>query len=175
MAELMLGKAGARTTGAVYLFKNYAVLSAYILQGGQLLLEYACPLFGVVPSMVPAIAGPVTFVLLAGGLLFVSSDKQIQQSSSVLSGCLLVSFFALLVLGVPNLDASLLLRADAAAVVPAIPILVLSIAYQNIVPTICYQLGCDIQKIRTAIVVGSSVPVSLAILWNLIIIGSVSP
>ena len=40
--------------------------------------------------------------------------------------CLLSSFLALLAFGLSGLDASLLLRADAPAVVPAIPILVLS-------------------------------------------------
>ena len=61
---------------------------------------------------------------------------------------------------------------DAAAVVPAIPIMVLSLVYQNVVPTICFQLGCDLPRIRTSIVVGSLLPTLMFIAWSAVVLGS---
>ena len=42
-------------------------------------------------------------------------------------------------------------------------------------PTICYQLGCDLPRIRTAVLAGSALPAALFLAWNAIILGSVPP
>ncbi|EOD18232.1 hypothetical protein EMIHUDRAFT_447986, partial [Emiliania huxleyi CCMP1516] len=57
--------------------------------------------------------------------------------------------------------------------VPAIPVMVLSLVYHNVVPTICYQLGCDLPRIRTAILAGSAIPTLMFIAWCAVILGSV--
>ena len=40
-------------------------------------------------------------------------------------------------------------------------------------PTITYQLGCDLAKVRTAVIAGSALPLLLFVLWNGIVLGSV--
>ena len=173
MAEATLGEAGARISGAAYVFIHYALLIAYMLQGGQLLLEYL-DMSGVAPGL-PTPVGPSLFAALAGGAVFAGSERQIESGNNLLFGGVLVSFFALLALGVPNVDLANLARADVPAVVPAVPVMVLSLVFHNVVPTICYQLGCDLNRIRTAILVGSAIPTLMFILWNLVILGSVPP
>ena len=170
MAEETLGEAGARVSGAAYVFIHYALLIAYMLQGGALLLEYLEPL-----TSLPSQAGPPLFVALAGGAIFVSTERQVEAGNNLLFAGVLASFVALLGLGLPAVQPSLLGRADLAAVVPAVPVMVLSLVYHNVVPTICYQLGCDLAKIRTAITVGSAIPTAMFICWNLVILGSVDP
>ena len=173
MAEETLGVAGARISGAAYVFIHYALLIAYMLQGGTLLLEYLAPLQAA--SALPPAAGPPLFAALAGGAVFVGSEQQVELGNNLLFGGVLIAFTALLAIGVPTLDPALLARADVPAVVPAVPVMVLSLVFHNVVPTICYQLGCDLNRIRTAITVGSAIPTAMFILWNLVILGSVAP
>jgi tyrosine-specific transport protein len=66
----------------------------------------------------------------------------------------------------------LLLRADAPAVLPAIPVLVLALVFHNVVPTISYQLGCDMRRVRTAILLGSALPAAMFCAWDAVILGS---
>ena len=66
-------------------------------------------------------------------------------------------------------------HADAAAVLPALPLMVLSFVFHNVVPTVCYQLGCDLRKIRVAILAGSALPLVLFLLWTAVILGTVRP
>jgi len=172
MAEETLGQAGARVSGAAYVFIHYALLIAYMLQGGNLLIEYLAALGG---ASLPTVCGPPLFVLLAGGAVFASSEQQVETGNSLLFGGVLATFVALVALGAPNVDAELLARSDIGAVVPAVPIMVLSLVFHNVVPTVCYQLGCDLDKIRTAILAGSAIPTLMFILWNLVILGSVPP
>lgn len=174
MVEETLGELGARVSGAAYVFIHYALLIAYILQGGSLLLEYLQPLLGA-GTVLPTIAGPLLFTPIAGGAILLSSEQQIETGNSILFAGVVASFLALVSLGLPNVDAALLARSDVVAVVPAIPICVLALVYHNVVPTVCFQLGCDAGKIRTAITAGAGIPALMFIIWNFVILGSVPP
>jgi tyrosine-specific transport protein len=50
--------------------------------------------------------------------------------------------------------------------------MVLSLVYQNVVPTFVTQLECDRQKITYAIVGGTLVPLLMFLLWNGVIMGN---
>jgi len=51
--------------------------------------------------------------------------------------------------------------------------MVLSLVYHSVVPTVCYQLGCDLPRIRTALLLGSALPCLMFIAWSAVILGSV--
>ena len=50
-----------------------------------------------------------------------------------------------------------------------------ALVFHNIVPVISYRLKGDAAQIRTAIVAGSGVPLILFLVWNAVVLGSVSP
>ena len=72
-----------------------------------------------------------------------------------------------------QVDPALLAHVDVPAVVPALPVMVLSLVYHSVVPTVCYQLGCDLPRIRTALLLGSALPCLMFIAWSAVILGSV--
>ena len=110
-----LGPAGSRITGAVYLFINYTVLVAYLLQGSTLAFELL-PLAGTPPA---AVATPA-FTLGLGGALLVASQEQAEVANTALVFGVVLSFVALLAFGAPQVDVSLLRHADGPAVVGAL-------------------------------------------------------
>ena len=123
----------------------------------------------------PTALGAPLFAASVGLPIALGSQQLIERVNSVLVGGVVACFGVLLFLGSQQLQPELLLHADAASVVPAIPVMVLSLVYHNVVPTICFQLGCDLPRIRTAIVAGSALPALLFVLWNGIILGAVPP
>ena len=90
MAEETLGVVGARVSGATYIFIHYALLIAYMLQGGMLLLEYLASLPVDVAALPPA-AGPPLFAALAGGAVFVGSEQQVELGNNILFGGVLAA------------------------------------------------------------------------------------
>ncbi|KAL1520448.1 hypothetical protein AB1Y20_022030 [Prymnesium parvum] len=169
MAEETLGPAGAKLSGLAYVFIHYALLVAYMLQGGSLLFELA-----PIAPLPAALAAPA-FAALAGGFLLFSPQRVVERVNALLVGGVLLSFVALLATGVPQVDLQLLAHADAPQVVPAVPVIVLALVFHNVVPTVSAQLGCDLPRIRQAILVGSAIPTLMFIAWSAVILGSVPP
>ncbi|XP_062082474.1 uncharacterized protein LOC133788863 isoform X4 [Humulus lupulus] len=67
-----------------------------------------------------------------------------------------------------------LLKANFQAVPMSIPIIVLSFVYQNVVPVLCTDLEGNLSKIRTAIILGTTIPLVLFLVWNAVILGTIT-
>jgi tyrosine-specific transport protein len=172
MAQETLGTVGARLSGAADVFIAYALLVAYMIQGGSLLLQFLNPVISSSMTL-PSLCGPILFVLIAGGAVFAGTEQQVIVGNTILFGVVLATFASLVALGLPHVDASLLMHTNVDSIVPAIPVIIVSLVFHNIIPTVCHQLGCDMNKIRTAIVAGSGIPVLMYIIWTLVILGTV--
>lgn len=163
MASETLGDNAARLSGAAYVFIHYALLVAYILQGGSIMGELL---------HIPAPGGAVAFAAALGGAMLIGSVQQVESVNSALVVGVVGTFAALLFSGVPLMQPELLAHATPAEVLPSVPVLVLSLVFHNVVPTICYGLGCDLVKIRKAIVLGSLLPLLMFVAWDGVILGS---
>ncbi|KAK8492993.1 hypothetical protein V6N12_037522 [Hibiscus sabdariffa] len=86
----------------------------------------------------------------------------------------IASFTALVAVASGGLEWDALLKANFAAVPMSIPIIALSFVYQNVVPVLCTNLEGDLSKVRTAIVLGTAIPLGLFLVWNGVILGSIS-
>jgi amino acid permease len=54
----------------------------------------------------------------------------------------------------------------------SVPIIALSFVYQNVVPVLCTDLEGDLPRVRTAIVLGTAIPLGLFLVWDAVILGS---
>lgn len=170
MADETLGEVGALLSSVAFAFLHYALLVSYILQGSAVaagLLASAA----VVAEPPPASIAAPAFTAIVGGALLLAPGEFVEKATSVLVVGVVLSFAALVALGFPLVDVTNLAHADAAAVVPALPVMALSLVYHNVVPTICSGLGCDLPKIRTAVVAGSALPAFMFVVWNAVILG----
>ena len=169
MAGETIGDVGANVSSAAYAFIHYALLIAYMLEGGKLLGELV-PALDASTSGVPAAA---LFASLGGGSLLIANERSVDQANSVLFISCIVAFLLLVGIGAPQIQPVYLAHALPGAALPAIPLMVLSFTFHNIVPTICYQLGCDLAKIRTAIIAGSAIPLLMFVSWDAVVLGAV--
>lgn len=169
MVESTLGKPIANVAGGAYLFLHYALLVAYLSQGGDILSGGLAHLVG---GAVPGWAGPTVFALIFGGLLYWGSDRLVAKFNSTFVGIVILTFMALLVLSSTQVDPGELVHQNWPAISPAISVMLVALFYHNVVPVVATQLEGDLGKIRQSIVVGSVIPLLMFLIWNAVILGS---
>jgi tyrosine-specific transport protein len=154
------------------------MMVAYISQGGQnLVAMFQGNIGGLEGSNDLVVASQVLFASVSAITLFALSQFPVgvQYLNSVLVVGVVISFLGLIGIGAPTVNMSELLNPihqHPENVISAFPIMVLSLVYQNVVPTVVTQLECDRKKITYAIVGGTLVPLLMFLLWNGVILGN---
>ncbi|MEH1945428.1 MAG: aromatic amino acid transport family protein [Nostoc sp.] len=173
VVEKILGKVGARIAGGAYLFMHYALLVAYITEGGEILGVAAAKIWGM--QILPTWVGTMAFTLLFGGIMYLGREKFIEKLNSAFVGIVIVSFLGLLFLGGRHIQSAQLLFQNWSALGSAISVMSVALFFQNVVPLVVTQLEGDARKIRQSILIGSVIPLIMFLAWNAVILGSVSP
>lgn len=172
MVEQTLGKLGARITSGAYLFLHYALLVAYIAQGGDILVSAVAKVWNL--GHIPAWVGTTTFTLLFGGIMYLGRDRFVAKLNSILVGIVIASFLGLLLVAGGQFKSTQFLFQDWTALGGAVSVMCVALFYHNIVPVVVTQLEGDTRKIRQSIIIGSGIPLIMFLLWNAVILGSVS-
>lgn len=173
MVENTLGGVGAKAAGAAYLFYHYALLIAYVSQGGEILISAVEKIWDI-PDL-PAWMGSTGFALIFGVILYLGKDRFIEKLNSFFVGTVIVSFVGLLLLASKQVHPTSLLSQNWSALPPALSVMLVALFFHNIVPVVATQLEGDAPKVRQSIVVGSAIPLIMFLLWNAVILGSVTP
>lgn len=173
VVEKILGKLGAKMAGGAYLFMHYALLVAYITQGGEILGYAAAKIWSV--QILPTWMGTTTFTLLFGGIMYLGREKFIEKLNSAFVGIVIVSFLGLLFFAGRHIQSAQLLFQNWSALGSAISVMSVALFFQNVVPLVVTQLEGDAGKIRQSILIGSVIPLIMFLAWNAVILGSVSP
>ncbi|CAL9156903.1 unnamed protein product [Musa hybrid cultivar] len=146
-----------------YIFIHYALLVAYVAHSSEILTNtFSIPLYEDSSSkfyskeyqrVIGAINGflvlgiVVSFTSLVSGLIWLIASGGLQWQS--------------------------LRRAHFEAIPQSIPIIALSFVYQNVVPVLCTNLEGDLSKVRTAVVLGTAIPLVLFLIWDAVILGTI--
>lgn len=163
LARESLGKVGMTVASLTFMFLFYAIMTAYMIASSELLYEF----FGVPVALGSCIFVLLMYLIIARGLRLVDSLNQVLMI--VLAACyvLLIGF------GISNVDPSRLLRSNFAASFVSLPILVVSFGYHNLVPSLVVYLERSRKCLMKAIVIGSSIPLFIYLLWEFVILGIV--
>lgn len=174
MVDNTLGRFGARIAGSAYLFLNYALLIAYIAEGGDILGDAIAQLLGV-QNILPRWIGTTTFTLLFGGLMYLGRERFIEKLNSAFVAIVLASFLGLLLVVGGQVKTTQFLFQNWSAIGGAVSVILVALFYHNVVPVVVTQLEGDRHKIRQSLVIGSAIPLIMFLAWNAVILGSISP
>ncbi len=174
IGESTLGFMGSRIAAAAYLFLDYALLVAYITQGGEIFVSTASLLWGV-KLVMPSWVVTITFTLLFGGMMYFGREKIVEKLNNAFVAIVIASFLGILLLGATQINPAQLLFQNWSALTPAVSVMLVALFYHNIVPVIVTQLEGDARKIRATIIIGSVIPLMMFLVWNAVILVSVSP
>ena len=163
ISRLTLGNTAGIGVGAIYLFLHYALLVAYVVEGGHILSDAIGQSVSV---------GQISFVASIGALLVLGSEQLIGRANSVIAAITLASFLLLLAVGIPSVQLENLAHQDASYVWQTVPVMLLALVYHNVVPVVCKNLAYDAPMIRSAILLGSGIPLGMFLLWNAVVLGT---
>lgn len=161
---------------AAYFFLHYAMMVAYIAQGGveidNLLGTIGADGLLAVPGL-----GQATFAAACGLFLYATRSAVVEKVNNVLVLGVAAAFLGIVGIGAQTADfASLIdpVNQHPTEVVNCLPILFLALVYQNVVPTIVSQLEGDRSKITKAIFAGTTAPLLMFLAWNGVVLGNMN-
>ncbi|XP_062186493.1 uncharacterized protein LOC133890070 [Phragmites australis] len=171
LASSTLGAALGAVVAVVYAALSFSLLVACVAGIGSLVSQ-------LFPGVNPILANAL-FPCFAGVLIAFFPFKAVDGANRALCGLMLVSITALVVTGVSVGRSSLLTSLGYAcwrpgAILPAIPVTVLTLGFHVITPFICKIVGDSVYDARRAILIGGAVPLAMVLSWNAVILGLAS-
>lgn len=160
----ILGKGSERVATVAFAFVCYTMMVAYVAHGGVLL----GPALGRLPVPPAAI-----FASGLGLLLTFGSPQVVDAFNNAFVAGVVVTFVAIIVIGVPHVQAANFGHHDWSAAPAALPISVLSLVYHTVVPHVVEKLEGNARLVCLALLGGSLLPLVMFIIWNAVVLGSV--
>lgn len=166
IAGYALGKFGRIATGALFLMVFYCLMVAYTAASGELVSDM---LSGLFQREVPRPFGILFSVIFIGILIYVGV-KVVDHVNRVLMLGLIASYVALILMGLPSVSLQKLTYMNFGATLTAIPILLVSFGFGNLVPSLTHYLERNVSQLRLSIILGSLLPFAIYLVWNTVIL-----
>nr|BAJ89050.1 predicted protein [Hordeum vulgare subsp. vulgare] len=168
LASSTLGATFGGVVAVVYAALSFSLMVACVAGIGSLVSQ-------LFPAVNPVLANAL-FPCFAAVLIAFFPFKAVDGVNRVLCGLMLVSITSLVVTGVSVGRSSMLNSLGFAcwspsAILPAIPVTVLTLGFHVITPFICNIVGDSVYDARRAILIGGAVPLVMVLSWNAVILG----
>ncbi|MDO8953515.1 MAG: aromatic amino acid transport family protein [Gammaproteobacteria bacterium] len=169
MSLQTLGKAGQCVTWVSFLLLLYALTAAYIT-GGTSLLGYLLKTLDL--PHVPDWVNSLVFTVVLGSFVILGTHAVDYLNRFLMSIKSLVLVMLIIVL-LPHASLPLLLTPSHGPhyLLIALPILITSFGFHIVIPSVRQYLGCDPKLLRRVILIGSTIPLFIYLLWDFGILG----
>jgi len=167
MAKLTLGKWGKAVSWVAYLFLLYALTTAYLAGCGPIVVDLVQGLTGY---DLPKWSGGIPLLLIFGYFIY-QGTRSVDYLNRILMIGLAVAYVAMVILSMPYLEAKLLARMNFEAVLIGASVVATSFGFHIIIPSLTTYLDRDVKKLKRVIVIGSTIPLLVYIIWELLVLG----
>lgn len=165
MAKRTLGKGGLMATWVLYLFLFYSLTIAYMVGGGNLLVE----LFGNGSSD----ASRILLFSLVFGCFIVVGKRVVDPINRFFMFGLFAAYFGFVIIGMPTIQPENFKFADWSLAAMALPVTFTSFGFQGTVPTLAAWMHYDKRRLRRSIVIGTTITLVIYIFWQWLFLGIV--
>jgi len=165
LSEKYLGKGGKGFAWVIYLFLFYCLLVAYI-SGGAGFFSSLYNFQG------PGIFSVILFTLVFSIFVYFGA-KVVDRVNILLMAGLVVSYITFVIVGVPHINGQNLMQTNWVKSIPALPITLIAFGYQGLIPTLTNYLHRDERKVKTAIIIGTTLTLIINVFWQLLVLGMV--
>ncbi|MHC5310746.1 aromatic amino acid transport family protein [Myroides sp. LJL116] len=166
-----LGNGGAIITALSMLSLMYALVSAYITGGGEIVKTNLESIFNITLS--PEVAAVIFAVVFGGIILFgtriVDISTKIVFSVKLLFLCIVIGLLLPKIQGT-NLE---YIPSSTLPIIATIPVIFTSFGFYVVIPSLVKYLHGDTKKLKWVFIIGSSIPLVLYIIWELTILGTI--
>lgn len=167
MAGKTLGKFGQGIAWFLFLFLFYSIMIAYSAGSGVIAVDFIKEFSNYSPSHD---WGSLVVTILFGLCLY-GGTVLVDYSNRILMVGLFVSYILLVALGLPYIKPEYLKQENWSAAWYVMPPMIVSFGFHNLIPTLNDYLGGDVKRLRWTIIIGSTIPLLIYILWELLILG----
>ena len=84
-----------------------------------------------------------------------------------------ITYFLFIAVSYKHVDPSLLTRSDWSKAWLALPVLFTAFTFQVIIPTLMTYMDRNVKKVRLSIILGTSIPLIVYLVWEFLILGIV--
>jgi tyrosine-specific transport protein len=158
-----LGQVGKMLSWTLYLFLFYALLVAYISGSDFIFSSF----FGI-----PEWLSSLIFTSLFGCIIYWGT-KAVDHWNRFLVAAMIIAYIALVSLGVNKINLQLLLHRAPVYSLIALPVLVTSFGYHNMIPTLTAYMKGDLKRVRLTIIYGSLLALAIYLSWEVLVLGIV--
>lgn len=159
----LLGKGGQVFCWVMYLFLFSCLMVAHVAGGGGAISQ----LFG---SQLPHWLGTLIYVVIFSPVVYLGTRSVDRLNLGLMIG-VVITYLLFVVAAVPHLQPALLGQMTWSKAWWALPVVFTAFGYQSLIPTLVTYMNRNVPKIRLAIIIGTSIPLFLYIIWELMILG----
>ena len=165
ISRKLLGPRGAAVCWGLYLFLFYCLMTAHTAAGGDALFE----LFG---QAIPRGLSTLLYVLLFAPIIYLGTQSVDRLNTGLMTG-VVITYLLFVFVAAPHVNFSFLAHSEWGSIWSSLSVIFVMFGFQNVVPTLYNYMEQDHRKLRKAIWIGSSIPLALYLLWELLILGTV--
>lgn len=170
MAYETLGKSGLLMTWGVYLLLLYALLSAYI-SGGADMMSALLALLGI---QLKSWHATCIFTIVFGCIVY-SGIRRVDLLNRSLMLAKLLVYGLLVILISPFIEPIHFTHASTNGITSAVMILITSFGFAIIIPSLRTYFDDDIKVLKKVVLIGSLIPLLCYLAWDAVIMGSIPP
>jgi len=162
MSQKLFGPFGKGICWAVYLFLFVTVMIAHVAGGGEVLKD-------ILGIEMPSWAFAVLYVVFFAPVVYLGTNSVDRLNACLFAGVIL-SYILFICFSHPYTDFSLLKRSDWSKAYLALPVLFTAFTYQVIIPTLMTYMERNAKKVRLTIILGTSIPLVVYLIWEVLIL-----
>lgn len=168
MAKITLGSSGRIFTWIIYLLLLYALLSAYIAGGSDLVTQ----IFASIHWIIPQWLGGLIFVVVFGAAVH-QGIRTVDRTNRALMTIKIAAYLLLVIFAVPHVQLPRLSQGELPLLSGALMVVVTSFGYATIIPSLRSYFNSNVKALRLSIAIGSAIPLVCYLLWDFAVQGSI--
>ncbi len=170
MTNKTLGPIGVVVVWICYILLLYSLVAAYTVGGGALISNI---LVGTGIILTSTKVSGLLFIFILGIFIYLST-RIVDHVNKIMFSLKLIAFFLLVVFLVPHVTPQHLSYkiTNNSLIWATFPILLTSFGFHHIIPTLRTYVGSDKKSLRQAIIVGSTIPLIIYLIWIFVTLGS---
>lgn len=165
-----LGNSGAVITAISMLVLMYALVSAYITGGGEILRTNLTNWCGIEIS---SHTSAFLFTLIFGSIIAFST-RVVDFSNKIVFSCKLIFLCIVMALLLPKIEMIHLqhMPSSSIPVLATIPVIFTSFGFYVVIPTLVKYLDGNLKQLKLVFLIGSITPLILYLVWELTFLGN---
>lgn len=170
MSGRSFGVLGRILSWVFYLFLFYSLSVAYISGGGNILSSSIGSIFSVVISSKIYIT---IFVVVSAFIVYLGTST-VDFLNRIFMCLLFLSYLGIVFLGLTKIKIGYLSHVNFSSGLIAIPILITSFGFHNMIPSLVSYMENDYKKVKKSIILGGLIALGIYLIWEFFVLGIVS-